>query len=122
VLNAAYNGAFAADIESDGDLDIVLAPRAGAPVVARNNGDGTFAIVRPFAGAMNGLEHFALADIDGDGDPDAALIEPQNGQGVLRVYTNERSGQYFARSEPVPVTAGFPLTVADLNRDGCLTS
>jgi Tfp pilus assembly protein PilF len=54
VLNAAYNGAFAADIESDGDLDIVLAPRAGAPVVARNNGDGTFAIVRPFAGATNG--------------------------------------------------------------------
>ena len=42
VLNAAYTGAWAVDIEADGDLDIVLGQTTGLPTVLRNNGDGTF--------------------------------------------------------------------------------
>ena len=34
----------------DGDLDIVVGVRAAAPVVLRNNGDGTWRSVEPFAG------------------------------------------------------------------------
>ncbi|MFL5341168.1 MAG: tetratricopeptide repeat protein, partial [Gemmataceae bacterium] len=49
-LNGDYYGAWAADYEMDGDLDIILAPRTGPPVVLRNNGDGTFKVVKPFAG------------------------------------------------------------------------
>ena len=39
---APYTGAWAVDIEADGDLDIVLGTRTGTPTVLRNNGDGTF--------------------------------------------------------------------------------
>ena len=38
-----------ADIDTDGDLDLVLAPRDGHPLVLRNNGDGTFTARDPFA-------------------------------------------------------------------------
>ena len=43
VTNARYTGAWAVDIEADGDLDIVLGAkgRRRRPCL-RNNGDGTF--------------------------------------------------------------------------------
>ena len=48
VTNARYTGAWAVDIEADGDLDIVLGANGGLPVVLRNNGDGTFLAIHPF--------------------------------------------------------------------------
>ena len=45
VTNAPYTGAWAVDIEADGDLDIVLGASTGVPTVLRNNGDGTFLAV-----------------------------------------------------------------------------
>ena len=42
LLRAPAFGVWPADIDTDGDLDLVLAPRDGHPVVIRNNGDGTF--------------------------------------------------------------------------------
>ena len=48
VINASYVGAWAADIEADGDLDIVLGSEQGVPTVLRNNGDDTFLEIHPF--------------------------------------------------------------------------
>ena len=93
ILAASYLGAWAADIEADGDLDIVLGTKDGLPLVLRNNGDGTFVDMRPFAG-VSGLMGFAWADLDADGDPDAALID---GAGKLHVFSNERQGQFRER-------------------------
>ncbi|HEX8291195.1 MAG TPA: FG-GAP-like repeat-containing protein, partial [Pyrinomonadaceae bacterium] len=115
VVNAVCTGAWAADIEADGDLDIVLGVSAkdGPPPVLRNNGDGTFAVLNPFQG-LAGLSDFAWADFDGDGDPDAALLDAQ---GRLAVFTNERAGQF--RQRPSQADAGTTaLGVADVNRDG----
>ena len=47
---------------------------AGPPLVLRNNGDGTWRRLQPFAGVV-GLRGFARGDIDGDGDPDATLLD-----------------------------------------------
>jgi Tfp pilus assembly protein PilF len=114
VTGAAYAGAWAADIEADGDLDLLLGAREGAAVVLRNNGDGSFAVFRPFEGS-EALRDFAWADFDGDGDPDAALLDAR---GQLGVYTNERTGQF--RKRPAPQNAGAltALGVADVNNDG----
>src|ERR1700723_4550495 len=73
VTSASYTGAWAVDIEADGDLDIVLGAKQGLPLVLRNNGDGTFTPIHPFPG-ITGLRAFAWADFDGDGNPDAALL------------------------------------------------
>ena len=43
VLSSKYLGAWAADIEADGDLDVVMGTGTGVPTVLRNNGDGSFA-------------------------------------------------------------------------------
>jgi Tfp pilus assembly protein PilF len=114
VTSAPYAGAWAADIEADGDLDIVLGAKEGAPLVLRNNGDGSFAVFRPFEG-VSAVRDFAWADFDGDGDPDAALLDAQ---GRPVVFTNERTAQFRAR--PLPQSAGplVALGVADVNRDG----
>jgi Tfp pilus assembly protein PilF len=113
VTGAPYTGAWAADIEADGDLDIVLAAKDGPPVVLRNNGDGTFAELHPFEG-VSGLRDFAWADFDGDGDPDAALLDAR---GNLFVFTNERAGQFRRRPTPQGLSA-VALGVADVNGDG----
>jgi tetratricopeptide (TPR) repeat protein len=116
VTNARYTGAWAVDIEADGDLDIVLGSKDSIPTVLRNNGDGTFLAIHPFAGII-GVAGFAWADLDGDGNPDAAIID---GAGRLHIFMNERQGQF--RERPLP--AGLPLVkaiaVADANNDGVL--
>src|SRR5215469_13632757 len=116
ILDAKYRGAWAADIEADGDLDVVMGTATGVPTVLRNNGDGSFAVIHCFAG-VSGLTAFVWADLDGDGNPDASLID---GDGHLHVFTNLRTGQFQERSLP----AGLPLikaiATADINHDGIL--
>jgi hypothetical protein len=117
VTNGSYRGSWAADIEADGDLDIVLGPReAVTPTVLRNNGDGSFLEVHPFNG-VSGLRGFAWADLDADGDPDAALID---GSGNLHVFSNERQGQFRERSLPANLPPVRAINVADINSDGVL--
>src|SRR5277367_3721609 len=116
VINASYTGAWAVDIEADGDLDIVLGAKDGTPTVLRNNGDGTFLAIHPFAG-ISGLRSFAWADFDGDGNPDAAVID---GAGRLHVFMNERQGQFRERPLPTNVSSVKAIAVADANNDGIL--
>jgi Tfp pilus assembly protein PilF len=114
--NAPYTGAWAVDIEADGDLDIVLGSKDGVPTVLRNNGDGTFLAIHPFSG-ISGLIGFSWADFDGDGNPDAAIID---GAGHLHVLMNERQGQFRERPLPANIGSVKAIAVADANNDGIL--
>ncbi len=116
LINAAYTGAWAVDIEADGDLDIVLGSADGAPTVLRNNGDGTFFAIHPFAG-ISGVRGFAWADLDGDGNPDASIID---GSGRLHVFMNERQAQFKERALPPGLPEVKAIAVADANHDGIL--
>ena len=116
VVNARYTGAWAVDIEADGDLDIVLGASEGLPVVLRNNGDGTFLAIHPFTG-ISGMRGFAWADLDGDGNPDAAIIDHA---GRLHVFMNERQGQFRERALPAGLALTKAIAVADVNNDGVL--
>ncbi|HEX6650062.1 MAG TPA: FG-GAP-like repeat-containing protein, partial [Pyrinomonadaceae bacterium] len=116
VLNRNYSGAWGADIEADGDLDIILGSNASL-VVLRNNGDGTFTDIQPFSG-VSSLESFAWADLDADGDPDAALID---GSHKLHGFSNERQGQFTERSLPSAATDLVEtIGVMDVDNDGVL--
>ncbi|HYJ45861.1 MAG TPA: CRTAC1 family protein, partial [Pyrinomonadaceae bacterium] len=114
LTGAAYSGAWAADIDADGDMDIVLGSQ-GETVVLRNNGDGTFQDLKPFEGST-GLSDFVWADLDADGDADAALLDSRG----LQVYLNERGGQFRARAMPPNLSTVNALTTADVNGDGKL--
>src|SRR5208282_1432869 len=85
VTNASYTGAWAVDIEADGDLDIVLGKKEGLPQVLRNNGDDTFTVIQPFPG-ISGVRAFAWADFDADGNADAAIVD---GAGKLHIFHDE---------------------------------
>ena len=116
VTGAPYTGAWAVDIEADGDLDIVLGSKDGLPTVLRNNGDETFLAIHPFGG-ISGLRGFTWADLDGDGNPDASIID---GAGRLHVFMNERQGQFRERSLPANVSTVKAIAVADANNDGVI--
>jgi len=116
ILDASYTGAWAVDIEADGDLDIVLGSESGLPVVLRNNGDGTFQPIHPFPG-ISGIRQLVWADLNGDGNPDASIID---GSGKLHVFFNQRSGNFAERPVPANVSEAKAITAADVNRDGIL--
>jgi cytochrome c-type biogenesis protein CcmH/NrfG len=116
VTSASYTGAWAVDIEADGDLDVVLGAKDGLPLVLRNNGDDTFTPIHPFPG-VSGLLGFAWADFDEDGNADAALID---GTGRLHIFHNERQGQFREVSLPSGLTSVKAINVADTDNDGVL--
>ncbi|MBI4512680.1 MAG: VCBS repeat-containing protein [Gemmatimonadetes bacterium] len=116
VIRAPYTGVWAADLDLEGDLDLVLGARNGPPRALRNNGDGTFAVVSVF-GEVEGLRGFAWADLDGDGDPDAALLDAV---GALHVFVNERGGRFLASPLPEGLGEVLAITAADPDSDGLI--
>jgi Flp pilus assembly protein TadD len=116
VTAAAYTGAWALDIEADGDLDVLLGEVSGVPTVLRNNGDGTFAVTHPFD-EKNGVRQFVWADLNGDGNPDAALID---GLGRLHVFISQRAGRFTESALPGTLLSSRAIAVAGTNQDGIL--
>ena len=116
ILAAPYTGAWAVDIEADGDLDIVLGTASGLPTVLRNNGDGTFKAIHPFA-AISGIRQFVWADLNGDGNPDASLID---GADRLHVFINQRLGNFTESALPAGFGNVKAIVAADANHDGVL--
>ena len=114
VRDGDYFGAWAADLDLDGDLDLVLARRTGPPAVLRNNGDGTFKVIELF-GNISGLKQFVWTDLDGDGVPDANLLDDR---GNITVLANDRGLQFHPRALPADVRNVVSIAAADLTRSG----
>lgn len=112
VIDAPWGGVWAADIDQDGDLDLVLASREEGVTVLRNNGDDTFTPIRPFDGVGRVVD-FIWVDLTGDGTGDALFLTER---GELLLYENRRAGR-FERIEPASGKRTVAMTVADLNAD-----
>jgi tetratricopeptide (TPR) repeat protein len=92
LLSSPAQGVWTADIDTDGDLDLVVARPDGAPMVLRNNSDGTFARLDLPLPAIR-ARGFAWADLDGEGVPDAAFVDDA---GAVHVLINLRGGAFRA--------------------------
>lgn len=114
VRGRAYNGVWSYDIDSDGDLDLLLSPAGSDPVVLRNNGDNSFSIQTYFED-LEDVKDMIWADFDIDGDPDAVFLL-QNGD--VQYFENKRAGE-FVRNENFTFP-GFVSAVSfgDLNGNG----
>ena len=103
-------GVWAADIEMDGDLDLIVGVRGAAPVVLRNNGDGTWRQLRPFpsspaCGRSRGATWMATAI------PDAAMVGES---GDLHVFENRQGGE-FREMSLAGLSGVVALSVGDVN-------
>ena len=105
-------GVWPADVDTDGDLDLVTAPRDGGPFLLRNNGDGSFLAQFPFAAAAR-VRDFVWADVDGEGVPDAVLLEEP---GTVRLFLNLRGGHF--REAPVPASFAGIAAIAPMENTG----
>ena len=120
ILAGSYSAAQAFDFDLDGDLDVLLLPfsspaPASPATLLRNNGDGTFRELFPFPD-LRGSGSLASVDLDGDGDPDLAVLVERR----LRVFMNERLGQYRERALPQSLGEADAMAAADIDSDGAL--
>ncbi len=113
LVSGRLAGVWAADVDLDGDLDLVVGRESAPVAVLVNNGDKTFAASDVF-GNVNGVTDFAWVDVDDDGDPDAVFVAG----GTLRVLRNERGGLFV--EQKVGQHSVTSLAVGDLDGDGAV--
>jgi hypothetical protein len=121
-LPAAWAAVAEADFNGDGKLDLAVVfmaeyPQQNAPVVMLGNGDGTFGESLPFSLPDDVVPAMQVADFNGDGKPDLAVLlfnlctvvllpgDGQGGFGTATIY-----GVSGGRNEQ--------MVVADFNGDG----
>jgi tetratricopeptide (TPR) repeat protein len=107
-----------ADVDHDGDLDLVV---TGSPTrLLRNNGNGSFADIAVQAGISAPVSAIALAATDYDNRRDIdLLVVPQSGAPLL--YRNMRDGSFRDASADsgLPSNGSYSaLAVGDVNKDG----
>jgi thioredoxin-like negative regulator of GroEL len=108
-----WQAAWALDLESDGDLDLVLSAGEGRLTWLQNKGDATFATVEsPIQ--SEAVVQLVPVDLDQDGTPDLATLDAA---GALTVWLSERGGKFSAPLKPAN-EAVLALAPADWNRDG----
>ncbi|MDA3792423.1 MAG: FG-GAP-like repeat-containing protein [Elusimicrobia bacterium] len=117
----AYSQAAAlADVDSDGDLDLIILNSIGTNNVSdtyiyKNDGTGNFSLFKSLKDGNGGCYSIATADVDRDGDID--FIEGING-GDNILYKNDGNGDF----EMTEITTAlddntYDILLADLNND-----
>lgn len=109
-----------ADVDHDGDLDIVVANKNAANNLLNNNRDGTF---RPLANKLGNANknkntrHILLADLDSDNDVDLIFVNETAPHDVL---INDRLWNFVPSHDfnDFSQQALHSLAAADINGDG----
>lgn len=118
-LSGSSMDAKAADIDNDGDLDLVIAIEFGANKILINDGTGVFtdeSAARLPAKDFD-TEDIAIADFDGNGSLDIFFVSEDNQ--TNEYYLNNGDGTFSDLSGQIPVTgASNAVATADINTDG----
>lgn len=104
------------DLDGDGDLDAFVTNGLGVPYADRiylNNGAGAFTDSGLALGAEDG-RGVALADVDGDGDLDAFVVN----NGPNRVWLNDGSGVFTDSGQRLGRWDSRGVAMGDLDGDG----
>jgi hypothetical protein len=113
-----------ADIDGDGDLDIVQASDKMKNQIFYNDGRGQFGPAQLFGSAQSNTRSIEIADLNGDGALD--ILEICRGSPNL-IFLNDGKGKFptmkeGASSSPIPFgdlsDSTLSVKVADMNGDG----
>jgi hypothetical protein len=117
-----------ADVNGDGNLDVMVAEGSGRVGVMLGNGDGTFQSVRSYSTGGQNPDSIAVADVNHDGKLDLIVANqcpinscPGGGNSDLAVGVLLGNGDGTFQAPTVYASGGhLPLSVvaADVNGDG----
>jgi VCBS repeat protein len=111
--------ATAADVDRDGDADVVAVVDGAGALAWYDNaaGDGSTWTAHTITTALSSPYTLITADVDGDGDPD--VFGQSNPTGTLAWYENLASGTSWAAHTVTTTSLGVQaVSAADLDRDG----
>jgi hypothetical protein len=111
---------YAADLDGDGDLDILSASHADDTIAwYANDGTGGFGPQQVISNAADGAQCVYAADLDGDGDLD--VLSASYDDDTIAWYVNDGTGQ-FGPQQVITTEAEYASCVyaADLDADGDL--
>ena len=118
LLSGLSMDAGVADLDGDGDPDIVIANEFRPNILLLNDGAGRFSDGSSRLPAANrDSEDVGIADFDGDGDLDIVVVSEDDRTNEL--YFNDGTGRFTDEGARLPVegtTNG--VVVADVNGDG----
>jgi hypothetical protein len=110
-----------ADVNGDGRQDLVAAGKLGSVCVARNQGNGIFAVAQAYPTPTNLVKipcAVAVGDVNGDGKPDAVVTDPRLNS--VSVLLNNGTGTLGAAQTYAVGGTPTGLAVGDVSGDGKL--
>lgn len=113
----SYSGRLA-DLDGDGDLDVVISNDAPDPkLIYLNDGQGRFDVGSTYGRAEWQTRNASVADIDGDGQPDI-IVANRAAKGSNYICLNKGRGRFDADGFPFSHESSTTITPADFNHDG----
>ncbi|MDC0935482.1 FG-GAP-like repeat-containing protein [Pirellulales bacterium] len=107
---------FAADVDGDGDLDVLSASRQDDKVAWYENDGGQDFQLHIISGVAYGASSVSAADLDGDGDLDVLSTSP----GAVTWHQNNGSQVFSAHTISTTASGSTAVTAADIDGDGDL--
>jgi len=108
----------AADLDGDGNLDLVTTTSTGAIIAYQGDGTGAFDSGTVITNSLDTPREVSAADLDNDGDLDLIAADYTTSQDNLIIYTNDGNGN-FTSSVLEPGTGGVvQVDTGDLDGDG----
>jgi len=110
-----------ADLDNDGDLDIIIANEHRPNILLINNGSGKFSneSAERIPQVNHDSEDIGIADFDNDGDLDIIIVSEDDQ--INELYFNNGDGTFSDEGTRLPVTGtSNSVVIYDINNDGSI--